>query len=178
MNRFKKYLSCLMLIALSFSCAAHKQIDHAQQVPPPQPESSLQDTDRHLPPVQLSQQREIIAHYAIQSIGIPYKWGGQSPKTGFDCSGLASYTYKKAGIVIPRTSKAQLASGQFIEKNKLQVGDLVFFKGTQKKGGLHVGIYLGDGVLIHAPGKGRHVSFEKLDHPYFKKYYIGSRQYL
>ena len=178
MDRFKKIVFCLMLIALSFSCAAHKQIDHAQHVPPPQPEPNVQDTDRHFPPVQLSQQREIIAHYAIQSIGIPYKWGGQSPETGFDCSGLASYTYKKAGIVIPRTTKAQLASGQFVEKNKLLIGDLVFFKGTQKKDGLHVGIYLGDGVLIHAPGKGSHVSFEELNNPYFKKYYIGSRQYL
>ena len=178
MNRFKIYLFCLMLIALSFSCAAHKQIDHKQHIPPPLPESSLQDADQHLPQVKISQQREIIAHYAIQSIGIPYKWGGQSPKTGFDCSGLASYTYKKAGIILPRTAKAQLASGQSVEKHRLQVGDLVFFKGPEKKGGLHVGIYLGDDVLIHAPGKGSHVSFEELNNPYFEKYYIGSRQYL
>jgi len=134
MDRFKKIVFCLMLISLSFSCAAHKQIDHKQHVPPPQPESSVQETDLHHSPVQLSQQqREIIAHYAIQSIGIPYKWGGQSPETGFDCSGLASYTYKKVGIIIPRTAKAQLDNGQFVAKQNLQVGDLVFFKGPPKK---------------------------------------------
>jgi len=176
MDIFKKYFFCIMLVALSFSCSAHKKTDPILHIP--RPETSVQDTDLHHPEVKLSQQREIIAHYAIQSLGLPYKWGGQSPKTGFDCSGLASYTYKKAGIILPRTAKAQLGNGRSVEKNKLQVGDLVFFKGPEKKGGLHVGIYLGDGVLIHAPGKGGHVSFEKLDHPYFKKYYIGSRQYL
>ncbi len=178
MDRLIKYFSCLMLIALTFSCSVHKEKEHKLHIPPPTTESYTKDTDLHHPPIKLSQQREIIAHYAIQSLGLPYKWGGQSPKTGFDCSGLTSYTYKKAGISIPRTAKAQFAKGRFVGKNRLQVGDLVFFKGPEKKGGLHVGIYLGDGVLIHAPSKGGHVSFEKLNNPYFEKYYIGSRQYL
>lgn len=178
MDRLNKMVIGLMLISLSFSCAAHKPIDQARHAPLPPPESSDHKTDHQPVPEPLSHQRELIAHYAIQSLGIPYKWGGQSPETGFDCSGLTSYTYKQAGIVIPRTTQAQLEKGRSVEKNKLQVGDLVFFKGTQKKGGLHVGIYLGDGVLIHAPSSGGHVSFEELDHPYFKEYYIGARQFL
>ncbi len=177
MDRFKKYFSCLMLIALTFSCAAHKEIDHKLHIPPPKTESHTRDTDLYQPPIKISKQRNIIAQYAVQSIGVPYKWGGQSPETGFDCSGLASYTYKKAGIILPRTAKAQLDTGQSVEKHRLQVGDLVFFKDPEKKGGYHVGIYLGDGVLIHAPGKGSHVSFEELNNPYFKRYYIGSRRY-
>jgi len=178
MDRFNKIIICLVFVSLSFSCATKKPVDQVQHVPLPPPESQIQKTNPEPPPVQLSYQRELIAHYAIQSLGIPYKWGGQSPETGFDCSGLTSYTYRKAGVIIPRTTQAQLENGRFVEKNKLQVGDLVFFKGTQKKGGLHVGIYLGDGVLIHAPSSGGHVSFEELDHPYFKKYYIGARQFL
>lgn len=177
MDRFKKYFSCLMLIALTFSCAAHKEIDHKLHIPPPKTDSHIKDTDLYQPPVKMSKQRNIIAQHAFQSIGVPYKWGGRSPETGFDCSGLSSYIHKMAGIIIPRTAKAQSNKGQIVEKQNLQVGDLVFFKDPKKMGGYHVGVYIGIGLLIHAPGKGSHVTYEALNNPYFNRYYIGSRRY-
>ena len=167
-----------MLIALSFSCAAHKGIDHKLHIPPPKTESHTKDTDLYQPPVKISKQRNIIAQHAIQSIGIPYKWGGQSPETGFDCSGLSTFIHKMAGIIIPRTAKAQFDKGQFVVKQNLLAGDLVFFKDPQKKGGWHVGIYIFDGLFVHAPGKGSRVTYGDLNNPYFQKYYIGSKNYL
>ncbi|MBT3177830.1 MAG: C40 family peptidase [Desulfobacula sp.] len=183
MDKIKKYLFCLLLVTLTFSCALHKETDHKQ--PQPQPESQSRDTGSqaldsglYYPEVKLSKQRKIVGQHAVQSLGLPYKWGGQSPQTGFDCSGLSSYTHKKAGIIIPRTAKAQFNKGQVIAKQNLIIGDLVFFKGPQKKGGFHVGIYIFNGIFIHAPGKGKPVSYGDLDNPYFKLYYIGSKRYL
>ena len=86
MDRFTKLFLFLLLILLLFSCSAHKKVAYNNHTPPPQTESS--------------NQRKIIVQYAIKSLGLPYKWGGQSPETGFDCSGLSTYTHKKAGIII------------------------------------------------------------------------------
>jgi len=174
----KKNIACLICIALFFSCAAHKKTDHTPPLPPLLPESQTRDTKPHKPEDELSAQRKIVARYAIQSIGAPYRWGGQSPETGFDCSGLTSYTHKKAGISIPRTARSQFNKGKFVAKKNLLIGDLVFFKSPQKKGGFHVGIYIFDGLFVHSPGKGSQVGYGDLNNPYFKKYYIGSRRYL
>lgn len=129
-----------MLIALFFSCGFHKEKVYERQIPPPKPEehilkpeSNLKDKSLFHPEIKLSQQRKIVSRHAIKSLGLPYKWGGQSPETGFDCSGLSTYIHKKAGIIIPRTVKAQFNKGLFVAKQNLLIGDLVFFKGPQKK---------------------------------------------
>ena len=176
MNRFKKYFSCLILILLSFSCSAHKEIVYKHPPLPPQPESHIQDSGLYHPQTEPSNQRKIIVQHAIKSLGLPYKWGGQSPKTGFDCSGLIVYTHQKANIIIPRTAKAQFDKGNIVAKQNLQVGDLVFFTSPEKN--FHVGIYIGEGWFVHAPNKGRQVSYGYLNNPYYKRHYIGSRSYL
>ena len=147
-----------MLLLLSFSCAAHKEIVYQQTDP--------------------SNQRNIIVQSAIESLGMPYKWGGRSPKTGFDCSGLIVYTHQKADIILPRTAQAQFDNGKPVSKQNLQVADLVFFKTPKENKIFHVGIYVGDERFIHAPGKGRKVTYGYLSNPYFKRYYIGSRRFL
>jgi cell wall-associated NlpC family hydrolase len=88
--------------------------------------------------------------YAL--LGIPYKYGGSSPSSGFDCSGLTSYIYKKNGISIPRTASQQSGAGKYVEVSDLQPGDIVCWDrpGTSH----HVGIYVGGKKFIHAPQRG------------------------
>lgn len=100
---------------------------------------------------------------AVEYLGTPYAWGGTSPN-GFDCSGLAQYLYAKVGIQIPRTTYDQFKGGLSVPQNQLQAGDLVFFKGGDSQGGLpgHVGIYVGNGMMIDAPHPGSVVRVESV----------------
>ncbi|MCP3875177.1 MAG: C40 family peptidase [Desulfobacteraceae bacterium] len=174
----KPYFSFLLIIVLLCSCAAHKDSALKQHIPPPQPIKQSQDFNQFHPLADLSGQRKMIVQHAINSLGLPYKWGGLSPQTGFDCSGLTVYTHKKANIIIQRTTRAQFKKGKILSKKDLQPADLVFFENPRAKKAFHVGIYIGDGIFVHAPGKGRQVTYAYLDNPYFIKYYIGSRSYL
>ena len=89
--------------------------------------------------------------------GIPYVWGGASPRSGFDCSGLVQYVYGKLGISLPHYTVSQYRHGRSVSRSSLRPGDLVFFYGLG-----HVGIYAGRGKYIHAPGTGSAVRWESL----------------
>ncbi|MFC9769585.1 C40 family peptidase, partial [Rhodococcus jostii] len=89
--------------------------------------------------------------YAESKIGAPYVWGATGPDT-FDCSGLMQWAYQQVGVDIPRTSQAQETAGDPVALDALRPGDLVFFSN-----GEHVGMYIGDGNVIHAPTSGDHV---------------------
>lgn len=119
-------------------------------------------------------QRTIVS-LAHEYMGTPYQWGGASPK-GFDCSGFAQYLYGKAGISIPRTTYTQWQAGRPISQNQLRPGDLVFFKGSDSRGGLpgHVGIYIGGGKMIDAPHTGSDV---RIDSVASFGGYMGARRY-
>jgi cell wall-associated NlpC family hydrolase len=91
-------------------------------------------------------------------VGSPYVWGATGPSS-FDCSGLTSWAYKEAGISIPRTSQAQIGGGTQVSKADLQPGDIVAFY----SGASHVGIYAGNGQVVHAPYSGTSVSYAPLD---------------
>ena len=178
MDKFTKLFSFLSLILLLFSCSAHKETAYKEHIPPPQPGSHIQDSVVYHPQTESSNPRKIIVQHAIKSLGLPYKWGGRSPKTGFDCSGLIVYTHQKADIIIPRTAKAQFDNGKVVSKKNLHIADLVFFKNPKENKVFHVGIYIGDNIFVHASGKGRQVTYGYMNNPYFKKQYIGSRSYL
>ena len=89
--------------------------------------------------------------------GIPYRWGGASPRVGFDCSGLVQYVYGKVGISLPHHAAGQYGHGRRIPRGSLRPGDLVFFSGLG-----HVGIYAGGGKFIHAPQGGTTVRWSRL----------------
>jgi len=108
------------------------------------------------------------AALATRLIGAPYRTGGSSPR-GFDCSGLVFYVYRELGVVLPRTAAEQRATLPRVAAGALAPGDLVFFSSPAD----HVGIYLGGGEFVHAPGSGRVVERTRLDSPYFLLGYAG-----
>ena len=117
-----------------------------------------------------------ILDLAREQLGISYVYGGASPSTGFDCSGLVYYCFTKNGYSMNRTASGQYRQGVSVSKEDLKPGDLVFFAST---GGWyigHVGIYLGDGEFIHASSGGRRIMINKLSETYWTKYYYGARR--
>ena len=112
---------------------------------------------------------------AKKYIGVPYKWGGTTPK-GFDCSGFMQYVFNAHGVSIPRTSREQYNFGTKVSKSNLQPGDLVFFN-TSGQGVSHVGLYIGDGKFIHsAASKG--IVIAELFSNYWMNLYLGARRVL
>ena len=108
---------------------------------------------------------------AQSTLGAPYKWGGNSPQRGFDCSGLTSYVYKNAtGIKIPRTTANQRDQSRTINYAQLQAGDMLFFKTGSKTN--HVGIYVGNRKFIHAPSSGKRVTVATMDSSYWHKRFV------
>ena len=107
-------------------------------------------------------------------LGTPYKWGGTSKKSGFDCSGFILEVFEQFNIELPRTSKSQAGVGEKVAKDDLRPGDLVFFN-IDGKGISHAGIYVGDGKFAHsASNKG--VSISKLSDSYYAKRYVTARR--
>ncbi len=116
-----------------------------------------------------------IINTAKSFLGTPYLWGGTSP-SGFDCSGFTQYVLAQNGKSIPRTSQEQFASGQAVDKSQLQAGDLVFYNWSGGTEATHVGIYEGNGKMIHAPHPGdvvKEVDFNS----YGQNVYLGARRY-
>ena len=122
--------------------------------------------------------RESIVNTAEGFLGIPYRWNSSSPDMGFDCSGLTMTVYKVNGLDLPRTTRDQWKVGSPVSQDKILRGDLVFFSIPGVKKTSHVGIYLGNGAFIHAPGEGKTVQVDSLSNPYFRRYYAGARSYL
>jgi hypothetical protein len=115
---------------------------------------------------------------ARKYLGTPYQWGGSTPKTGFDCSGLVQWAYAKGGIRIPRTSEEQIlaSNGTPVNRADLEPGDLVFFRNSA--GDVHhVGISLGGDQFINAPHTGARVRINSLKEPYFAGEFAGGRRF-
>ena len=120
--------------------------------------------------------RVMAAQEALVKVGIRYKFGGNSPETGFDCSGLVAYVFDRAwGISVPRRTDEQRTAGRAVKKTDLQPGDLVFYN-TRNRPFSHVGIYLGDGNFVHSPRPGQRVRVESVDNPYWRARFNGARR--
>jgi peptidoglycan DL-endopeptidase CwlO len=109
------------------------------------------------------------ASIALKYLGVPYQWGGASPSTGFDCSGLVMFVFAQLGVQLPHFAAGQYGYGSAVSRDQLQPGDLVFFDGLS-----HVGIYIGNGQMVHAPQTGDVVKITALSD--FGSRYVGARR--
>lgn len=150
-------LCLLMVWALLSACSTPPQRASVPLVSPP---SRLSAVDA-----------QSVTVYAIGLVGTPYRWGGNTPESGFDCSGLIAHVYQKsARITSPRTVAELQSWGNPLPASELRSGDLVVFsKGAEAT---HAGIYVGDGRFVHAPSTGGRVRLDRLQSPYWASYKV------
>jgi cell wall-associated NlpC family hydrolase len=126
-------------------------------------------------PAEASGRMQTVLKRALALIGTPYRWGGSSTE-GFDCSGLVGYVFRSAlGIELPRVSRQMATSGEKVERDALNAGDLVFFSRRGKRVD-HVGIYLGNGRFVHAPRTGKDVMVSSLTDGYWSHKFMQARR--
>ena len=117
-----------------------------------------------------------LTEFALGLIGVDYKFGGNSPETGLDCSGLVRYVFQQVtGVTLPRTAREMSRVGDQVARDDLKPGDLVFFN-TRRFAFSHVGIYLGDNRFIHAPARGREVEVATFDKSFWQQRFNGARR--
>jgi len=162
------YITFLFLIS---GCASF-----GPPVPAPVERSAPQSAVPPAPVSPLRAERSEALLQALLALGLDYRYGGNSPVTGFDCSGLVAHVYREAwGIRLPRNTLAQSESGIPVSLSELQAGDLVFYD-TLERPYSHVGIYLGDGRFVHAPKSGARVRVESLKSAYWAQRFNGARR--
>jgi cell wall-associated NlpC family hydrolase len=106
---------------------------------------------------------------AKRYVGVRYRWGGESPSRGFDCSGLVQYSFAQLGVSVPRVTYDQWHAGRHISRSHLRRGDLVFFHHLG-----HVGIFLGHGWFLHAPRTGERVHASSMGKGWYDRHYDGA----
>jgi cell wall-associated NlpC family hydrolase len=111
------------------------------------------------------------ARIAVKVVGVPYRWGGSSPSSGFDCSGLVSWAFGRLGVALPHSSYALYDTGRPVPVARLRAGDLLFFSGLG-----HVGLYVGRGRMVHAPHSGRLVEVVRLGGSGYGSRLVGARR--
>jgi len=114
--------------------------------------------------------------HALLALGSHYKYGGNTPRSGFDCSGLVAHVFERAwGLALPRRVEQQAKLGKRVSRHALEPGDLLFYN-TRNSPFSHVGIYIGDGRFVHAPRRGQRVRAESVDNPYWAVRFNGARR--
>ncbi len=140
--------------------------------PPPMPSNEALSMDHS----EWSGRAQEVLVIALSLTGVKYRYGGDSPETGFDCSGFVRYVFQQAAsLTLPHSTRAISKLGQVISMEQLQPGDLVFFD-TLKSAFSHVGIYLGSDRFIHAPSAGGSINVVSMHDTYWAKRYNGARR--
>jgi cell wall-associated NlpC family hydrolase len=117
-----------------------------------------------------------LAVYALGLLGVRYRFGGESPESGLDCSGLVRHVFQQVtGVTLPRTANEMSRVGDGIARHELEPGDLVFFN-TRRMPFSHVGIYLGGNRFVHAPARGREVEVADFGNRYWQRQFDGARR--
>jgi peptidoglycan DL-endopeptidase CwlO len=146
----------------------------AQAAPAEEPQALTQSVPAadaaDLPPAPAARYGAAVG-IAMQYLGIPYKWGGASPATGFDCSGFTMYVFAQLGVSLPHHAASQYGMGTPVSKAELQPGDLVFFNGLG-----HMGMYIGGGNFIHSPRTGDVVKISSLSQDWYSRTWVGARR--
>ncbi|MDI3489493.1 MAG: hypothetical protein PWP11_770 [Thauera sp.] len=155
-----------LTLALSMGHSAHA--DEPAKVEPAVAETSMLS--------EYGSAAEQLVDQALEYLGVRYRFGGTSPTTGLDCSGLVLNVFRNAiGLDLPRTASEMAKLGDKIGRQELKPGDLVFFN-TMRRTFSHVGIYLGDGKFVHAPSRGGKVRIETISSSYWSKRFNGARR--
>mgnify|MGYP003585290398 FL=1 len=170
LTRLPAQLALLSVLALLAACGGGKTT--RPSAPPPQTPvwpAVTPDTP---------QAANAVLMRAIGLVGTPYRYGGNTPESGFDCSGLVTYVYREmVDLKLPRTSRDLAAvQGPKIDPKRLAAGDLVFF--GNRGNVFHVGIYVGEGRFVHAPSTGGTVRLDSLGGSYWKDHYTGAKRVL
>ncbi|WP_137819312.1 C40 family peptidase [Pseudomonas sp. 2FG] len=141
--------------------------------------ASNRSTHKPSPSALAAEHSSSVLSRAVNALGIRYRWGGSTPEKGFDCSGLVKYAFDNIDEVdLPRTSNAMSrADGQRVSRDQLEPGDLLFFNIRSRKVN-HVAIYLGNDRFIHAPRRGKSVTIDTLNKPYWKRHYALAKRVL
>ncbi|MGF6753925.1 cell wall-associated NlpC family hydrolase [Paraburkholderia sp. GAS42] len=113
---------------------------------------------------------------ALNMIGVRYRWGGNTPDSGLDCSGFVRYVFQDTlGMALPRRAEEMSRVGEKVRMSELKPGDLVFFN-TMRRAASHVGIYIGDNKFVHSPSTGSTIRVDDLDDGYWEKRFTGARR--
>src|ERR1700722_20204650 len=177
-SRMRRFWSLLLLTLLVAACSsAPTRVSRA-----PAPSSTTASNRTFSTPsgfpnfVDHSVGREEISIQAMSLVGVPYRWGGNTPEAGFDCSGLVRYVVDRAASVnLPRTTADMSVRGEAIEPDQVAPGDLIFFNTTGRPHS-HVGIYVGKLRFVNAPSTGGTVRIDYLTNPYWAKRFDGIRR--
>jgi len=164
-----------MALLLLAACASAPRQKEATYKPS---HSALADLPARAPDGAVGTANDVLFR-AIALVGTPYHWGGNTPDSGFDCSGLIDYIYRtSAGIQLPRTSQQMAAmNGRDVRaQDQLISGDLVFF--GQRGQISHVGVYVGKGRFVHAPNSGGTVRLDDIDGPYWRSHFAYGKRVL
>jgi cell wall-associated NlpC family hydrolase len=157
-NLFRSRLLACAFAAFAFACAAAGTASARHE---PVPRSAL-----HRPTL-----GQRVAALAVREVGVPYRWGGSSPTSGFDCSGLVYWAYARLGVEVPHSSYALYSLGRPVTRSRMKRGDLLFFYSLG-----HVGIYLGHGRMVHAPHTGALVQVVSLSRSGYGSSLVGVRR--
>lgn len=172
-------LACA-IAALAIGCAGAMPLGHAAEISSPAARgfgSAGAAVDRRVTrhaPKRVVPKRtlgERAATIALKAVGVPYRWGGASLTSGFDCSGLVYWAYGRLGIELPHSSYALYGLGRQVARSRMKAGDLIFFSGLG-----HVGLYLGRGRMVHAPQSGRLVEVVRLGSSHYGSRIVGARR--
>jgi hypothetical protein len=171
------WLSLLILLLLAACSSAPQRISRSSNGSSSASNGAWRTTPPGFPNfVDHSVGREEISIQAMSLVGIPYRWGGNTPDSGFDCSGLVRYVVARAASVnLPRTTADMSGSGESIEPDEVAPGDLIFFNTTGRPHS-HVGIYVGKLRFVNAPSTGGTVRIDYLTNPYWAKHFDGIRR--
>ncbi|MDO9165353.1 MAG: C40 family peptidase [Rhodoferax sp.] len=164
------------LIAILFAASAHASppgtVDDMDQLLADKGLLARIDHVRH----SVSEKASELVVTAIGFLGVPYRRGGNTAETGFDCSGFVRAIYQQTvGLILPRKAEQQAAATAKIDRAELQPGDLVFFN-TMRRAFSHVGIYVGEGKFIHSPKPGAEVRVESMGVAYWNQRFDGARR--
>ena len=153
-----------LLDGLSVALAKQNSLDELQAI-------QAQSRGEQSPPVEFNGQMGQLLSFASNFLGVPYTWGGTYPQ--FDCSSYVQYVYGHFGIALNRVTWDQYTEGQSVSKDNLVAGDLVFFS-TYQPGPSHIGIYVGNGIMINSSNSG--VSYASINSEYWSSRYYGARR--